>query len=183
MADAGIDPRLAEFHAPPVDLSGTRQVSEQLTVAAANIEDARAWRHHLGDEAQVAANVDRRRGAAEPVADRIAVGAHRRGSITYAPNSRKCPTHANAKPRCSAQPVRKPPSVAKNSFSSSRKASWPLSVAISTKLTFAAAALRAWTMARFSAVGYSQSLVKDMTQKRVLGSRKAFARIPPCSAA
>ena len=68
--------------------------------------------------------------------------------------------------------------VAKSSGSSSRKESWPRSVAISTKLTLAPAALRARTTALLSAVGNSQSDVKEATQKRVLVPRKAFASLP-----
>jgi hypothetical protein len=47
----------------------------------------------------------------------------------------------------------KPPTVWKKTGSSSRKASWPLSLSISTKLTLAATALSAWTILRFSCVG------------------------------
>ena len=47
--------------------------------------------------------------------------------------------------------------AANSSGSSSRKASWPLSVSISTKETGAPAAFSAWTIARLSAVGNSQS--------------------------
>ena len=62
--------------------------------------------------------------------------------------------------------------VAKSSGSSSRKASWPRSVSISTKETLAAAAFSACTMVRFSGVGNSQSEVKETTQKRVLRAAK-----------
>ena len=47
----------------------------------------------------------------------------------------------------------KPRMVAKNSGSSSRNASWPLSVSISTKLTLAATALSACTISLDSRVG------------------------------
>src|SRR5579862_4543826 len=69
--------------------------------------------------------------------------------------------------------------VAKSSGSSRRKASCPRSVSISTKLTLAAAAFKAWAMRLFSAVGKSQSLVKEMMQKCVFEPRKASAREPP----
>src|SRR3546814_4135065 len=71
------------------------------------------------------------------------------------------------RPRTSAQPSMKPLSVLNISGSSSRKASWPLSVSISTKLTLAAAALSARTISLFSGVGNSQSDVDETTQKRV----------------
>ena len=58
--------------------------------------------------------------------------------------------------------------MANSSGSSSRKASWPLSDSISTKLTLAATAFSACTISRLSRVGYSQSLVNETTQKRVL---------------
>ncbi len=48
---------------------------------------------------------------------------------------------------------RKPRTVAWNSGSSSRNASWPLSLSISTNDTLAATAFRAWTMALLSRVG------------------------------
>src|SRR6185295_11537580 len=107
--------------------------------AAADIEHARARLHHVGDQLQVDADAARPR---REVAD----------------------GHPYAIPRCSAQPLRKPRRTAKNSGSSSRKASWPLSDSISTKLTLAATAFSAWTIARLSEVGNSQSLVKETRQ-------------------
>ena len=65
-----------------------------------------------------------------------------------------------------------------NSGSSSRKASWPLSVTISANETRALEALSACTMARDSEVGNSQSLVNEITQKRVGVPLKAFASTP-----
>ena len=62
--------------------------------------------------------------------------------------------------------------MANSSGSSSRKASWPLSVLISANETRAPAALSAWTMARDSEVGNSQSLVNEITQNRVGAPRK-----------
>jgi hypothetical protein len=84
--------------------------------------------------------------------------------------------------RAVLQPPRKPARVRWKSGSSSRKASWPLSDTISTNETLAAAALSAWTSARLSDVGNSQSDVKLTTQKRVLVPVKASASVPPCSA-
>jgi hypothetical protein len=66
-----------------------------------------------------------------------------------------------------------------HSGSSSRKASWPLSLSIATKPTDAPPALSACTTARESEVGKSQSDVNDITQKRVFEPRKASASTPP----
>ena len=71
------------------------------------------------------------------------------------------------RPRALAAPSRKPRTIANSSGSSSRKASWPLSVTISANETRAPEALSACTMARDSGVGNSQSEVNDTTQKRV----------------
>ena len=53
-----------------------------------------------------------------------------------------------------------------------------MSVSISTKLTGAAAAFKACTMARLAEVGNSQSLSNDTTQMRVLQPLNAFASEP-----
>src|SRR3990170_5893083 len=74
---------------------------------------------------------------------------------------------AAGRPRAAPAEPRKPRTIANSSGSSSRKASWPLSVTISAKETRAELALRACTMARDSAVGNSQSEVNEITQKRV----------------
>src|SRR5579864_8492688 len=94
--------------------------------------------------------------------------------------SSQCLAHALA---LAATAFRKPRIVANISGSSSRNASCPRSVRISTKLTVAAVALSACAMSLFSAVGNSQSLVNEMMQKRVLLPAKASASRPPCSAA
>jgi hypothetical protein len=86
-------------------------------------------------------------------------------------------------PLAEAAPLRKPDSVRNISGSSSRKASWPLSLSTSTKETLAAAAFSACTMSRLSCVGNSQSLVKDIRQKRVGEPLKALASTPPCAPA
>jgi len=69
--------------------------------------------------------------------------------------------------------------MAENSGSSSRKASWPLSVSISANETRAAPAFKACTMARDYEVGNSQSEVNDTTQNLVDVPRKACASLPP----
>src|SRR6185312_14790422 len=90
----------------------------------------------------------------------------------------KIGTQAHAMPFAFAAAFRKPRTVCSISGSSSRKASWPLSLSISTKLTFAAVALSAWAMRLFSGVGNSQSLVKEIRQNRALVLRKASASTP-----
>src|SRR5262249_40205631 len=75
-----------------------------------------------------------------------------------------------------------PPSAAASTGSASRKASWPRSVWISTKLTRAPAAFSARTIAWLSGVGYSQSLVNENRQKRTSRAlRNACASTPPCA--
>ena len=69
--------------------------------------------------------------------------------------------------------------MANSSGSSSRKASWPLSVTISANETRAPPALSACTMARDSAVGNSQSEVNETTQKRVGVLLEGLASTPP----
>src|SRR6185295_20259323 len=96
-------------------------------VAAADVEHARARLHHLGDQ-QMVDTVLARRGGSE----------HQRGSA------------ADFRPRRWAPALRKPRMVANSSGSSSRKASWPLSDSISTKLTLAATAFSACTISRLS---------------------------------
>src|SRR5471032_2917488 len=66
-----------------------------------------------------------------------------------------------------ARALRKPRTVPNISGSSSRKASWPLSVAISTKLTLAATAFSACATSLLSAVGNSQSGEGDQAETRV----------------
>ena len=56
-------------------------------------------------------------------------------------------------------------------------------VSISTKLTFAATALRACAIARLSEVGNSQSEENDIKQKRTGVLSNALASTPPFSAA
>src|SRR5205814_1111060 len=74
-------------------------------------------------------------------------------------------TQQRVGPGWSAEPVRKPRNVANSSDSGSRKASCPLPVSISTKVTLAATAFSAGTGARRSEVGNRQSLVNGMMQK------------------
>src|SRR6185437_14524680 len=162
-----IHARLAELDAAAVDVPPRGKQAEQRAVAAADIEHARAGRHHLGDEKQV----DARGICHRPHGMRRHVDVH--GSHPF----------GSAMPRFSAAAARKPRMVSNNSGWCNRKESWPLSVLISTKLTLAATAFSACTISRLSSVGNSQSEVKDTRQKRVLVPRKALASTPPWSAA
>src|SRR5262249_17726384 len=136
----GIDAGLRELDAAPVDILGVGEIGQQRAVAAADIEHARARLDHVGEQLQI----------------------RTQGYCHF-----RCDVH-HVSPRARAALSRKPVTVANISGSLSRKASWPLSVSISTKLTLAAAAFSAWTTVRLSEVGKSQSEVKDTTQKRVL---------------
>ena len=71
--------------------------------------------------------------------------------------------------------------AANSSGSWSRKASWPLLLSISRNCTGAPAASSASAIRLFSAVGNSQSLVKDTTRNRAFAVAKAAARSPPWS--
>src|SRR5207237_7170554 len=130
-------------------------IGEARPVPVADIEAAVVRVVHVGDQREIAAQPagggsgGRLGGAGGERQGRAASHAQKRG-----------------RPRCSAHPVRNPRKVANSSGSCSRKASCPLSVSISTKLTLAATALSACTSARLSGVGNSQSLVNEMMQKR-----------------
>src|SRR5439155_2101306 len=176
VANAGIDPRLAQFHAAAVDILVPNEIGEQSAVAAANVEHSRAGVDHFRDEPQIAAEFGRSNARHRRTCLRTARA--RRGTAACYRRH-----HDRVSPRCSAQPVRKPRNVANSSGSCSRKASCPLSVSISTKLTLAATAFSACTSARLSDVGNSQSLVKEMMQKRGCFPGKAAGNDPPCSAA
>ncbi len=119
---------LLDLDAASVDVLLAREQLEELAIAAADIEHARARLDHAGDQALV--GPDRVRGA------RVALRGHQR-----------------INPRRRAAPFRKPRSVSNMTGSFSRNASWPLSLLTSTKLTFAATALRARTISRLSPVG------------------------------
>ena len=66
----------------------------------------------------------------------------------------------------------------KNSGSSKRKESWPLLVIISTKLTSAPLELSAIRIFLLSAVGYYQSVEKEIMQYLIFVSLKALASTP-----
>src|SRR5262249_11773789 len=159
LGDAFVDALARQFDAAAVDAAAF-QKPQQFTVAAADVEHARAVRHHVGDGQQVDAR-----------AARTARGLGH-GEIVFETGQ-----HAHS-PRACAAPSRKPRTIANNSGSSSRNASWPLSVVISANETRAPAALSACTMARDSEVGNSQSLVNEITQKRVGAPRNASATTP-----
>ena len=121
----------------------------------------RARRHHVGDHQQVDARAARRaRGFGH-------------GEIALEPGQHGHRLPAAARAPCAA-PSRKPRTIANSSGSSSRKASWPLSVTISANETRAPAALSACTMARESEVGNSQSRgERDHAEAR----RRALERV------
>src|SRR6185436_15253830 len=152
---AGVHPLARHLDAAPVHVLGAGQELQQRAVAAADVEHARARLDHLRDQQVVDAMLARADG-----------GEHQRRS------------GAGFRPRFSAAALRKPRMVANSSGSSSRKASWPLSDSISTKLTLAATAFKACTISRLSRVGNSQSDVNETRQKRVLVPRKALASTP-----
>src|SRR5271156_6088602 len=162
LADAFIDAFARQFDAATVNTARLEQ-PQQLAVAATDVEHARAGLHHVGDHEQVDARATR------------AARGLRHGEIVF--ESRKH-GHLAARPRAFSAPSRKPRTIANSSGSSSRKASWPLSVVISANETRAPAALSACTIARDSEVGNNQSLVNEMTQKRVGAPRKALAATP-----
>src|SRR5690606_2473186 len=146
--------------AAAVDILCLGEDLQQLAVAAADIEHARAMLNHVGHHQKVDA---RRTGNA------IGMGVAL---------LRRAGNHGNditGNPRACAAPSRQPRTMANNSGSSSRKASCPLSVTISAKETRAFEAFRACTMARDSDVGNSQSDVKETTQMRVCVSLNALA--------
>src|SRR5690606_30195747 len=120
-----------DLDAAPVDAALALQERKQRAVAATDIEHARTGLDHLGNE---------------PVVGSYRLLLRKGGGGIH-----------GHRPRARAAAARKPPVVAKSSGSSSRKASCPLSLSISTKLTDAPAALSAWTIAREPEVGNSQS--------------------------
>src|SRR5258705_135424 len=142
----------------------------RLSVPAHAMGDLGAARHHGGTRQQVDACTP---GHSRRLRHRqIVLDAHQHGH-----------PRAGRRPRALAAPSRNPRTIANNSGSSSRKASWPLSVTISANETRAPPALSACTMARESEVGKSQSDVKEITQNRVGVSLKALASTPSQSAA
>src|SRR5690606_32755467 len=139
--DRSVDARLRQFDPASIDIPLLDQKTQEFARSATDIEHACARLDHVGDQKMVGAL------------------RHRRGC-------ERVIRHYTS-PLARAQPSRKPRTVAWNSGSSSRKASCPLSLAISTKDTLAALAFSACTTSRESVVGNSQSEVKLTRQKRV----------------
>src|SRR5262249_12060172 len=141
-------------------------------------------RHHLGDHKEVDTSAARGAGGLrhgqivlepfEHLSNRSVINS----SAYSSRHSRASAQPRPLSPRALAAPSRKPRTMANSSGSSSRKASWPLSVTISANDTRAPPALSACTIARESEVGNSQSEVNEMTQKRVGVSLKALASAP-----
>ncbi len=149
LGDAIVDALLGELDSAPVDASLFGQKAQQRAVATADVEHAGLGR----DEFRHAQEVDARRG----------VGA----------------SEVQSTPLARAAASMKPFVVSMSSGTSSRKASCPRSVSISTKETEAPPAFSARTVARESLVGNSQSEVNETTQNRVREPLKAFASEPP----
>src|SRR5580693_307787 len=149
LGDTIVDALLGELDSPPVDASLLGQEPQQFAVAAADVE-------HAGrgcDQFRHAQQVDAR----------LSEGSSK----------------AQSTPLARAAASMKPCVVSMNSGTSSRNASCPRSVSISTKDTEAPPALSARTIARESVVGNSQSEVNETTQNRVREPLKALARDPP----
>ena len=120
------------LNAASVDGLGVGEKVQQRPVATAHVEHARARRHHLRNQKMV--------GPLLLLGRHVALLHHAVSAIS-------------GRPVRFAAAERKPRTVAWNSGSSSRKASWPLSLSISTNDTFAATALSAFTIALLSRVG------------------------------
>src|SRR6185437_656175 len=155
---------VALHHGKPARHAGIDVLLRQFDAAAV---DAFGGGKEFQQCAVAAADVEYARGLWNHLRDRREIGAQ---------GGRHAPT-------VTATAFRNPRMVLNNSGSSSRKASWPRSVAISTKLTMAAVAFSACATCLFSAVGNSQSLVNETIRKRDLARWKALASTPSCSAA
>src|SRR4029077_6014412 len=149
LGDAVVHALLRELDAPPVDASLFGQEAQQPAIATADVEDAGLRR----DEFRHAQQVDTR----------------------WSVRSSK----VQSTPLARAAASMKPFVVSMSSGTSSRNASCPRSVSISTKETEAPPAFSARTVARESLVGNSQSEVNETTQKRVREPLKAPASDPP----
>src|SRR5262249_35933692 len=153
LGDAFVDALAGSLDAPPVGAAPLREDAQHLAVAATDVEHFGPAFDHVGDEQKIDAGA-----------------ALRARRVRHREIPRDALEHHHlpgASPRNLPAPSRNPRTMAKNSGSSSRKASWPLSVSISANDTGTPPALRTWTMARDSTVGNSQSLVNEITQKRV----------------
>src|SRR5262249_12553171 len=138
LGDALVDALARQLDAAAVDAAPLGEDAQQLAVAAAHVEHLRARLHHVSDHQEVDAAVARDARALRH--GQIAVDACEHG-------------HARPlRPRAFPAASRKPRTMANSSGSSSRKASWPLSVVISANDTRAPAALSACTIARDSDV-------------------------------
>ena len=127
LGDTFVHAFAGQFDAAAVDAAGFEK-PQQFAVAATDVEHARAGLHHVGDHEQV---------------DARTAGRSRRfrhGEIVFEPVQH---LHLAGRPRALAAPSRKPLTMANNSGSLSRKASWPLSVVISANETRAPEALSA----------------------------------------
>src|SRR5262249_53715124 len=130
LGDAFVHPLARELDAAAVDVAALAENAQEFAVAAADVEHPGAALHHVGNEQEVDA------GAARP-ARRIG-----HGEIALEPRQHLY-LLPFGRPRALPAESRKPRTMANNSGSSSRNASWPLSVVISANDTRALAALSA----------------------------------------
>ena len=201
LGDAFVDTLARQFDAAPVDAAPLAEKAQQFAVAAADVEHARAGRHHVGDQQKIDA-----RAAVADRASAIVRSRLRRISITLLPWTGS-PIHGMRRtapsPCFIATSDRKPLRAFPNLLETPRAAG-PVEEAandgeqfrlveqegvvalvgddLRERDTRAPPALSAWTMARESEVGNSQSDVNETTQKRVGVPLKARATEPPKSA-
>src|ERR1700722_16978931 len=149
LGDAIVDALLGKLNSASVDASFFGQEAQQCAIATADVEHAGLGRNELRHAQEVYA---------------------RRSGV---------PSKVQSTPLARAAASMKPFVVSMNSGTSSRKASCPRSVSISTKETEAPPAFSARTVARESLVGKSQWEVNDTTQRRVREPLMAFASEPP----
>ena len=136
--------------------------------AAADVEHAAAWFDEAGDEFEVYAHS--KNGALPQTPSCEA----RFGVTGFWAEPHSCLRN----PGMLRTPRQKPRNRAMKSGSSSKNASCPRSVPISTKLTFAAALFNARATARDCAVGNSQSDENETRQNRVRVPGKRRGQIP-----
>ena len=106
---------------------------EQRAIATTDVEHAGAGLNEVGDQQMI--------------------DARRRDRAVFLAGEHQAALLAGAMPWRAAAELMKPLMVWNSTGSSSRKASWPLSLSTSTKLTLAATAFSACTSLRLSCVG------------------------------
>src|SRR6478672_8047888 len=132
LGHAEVDAGLAQLNAAPIDMLFFLQELQKLACPAANIQHPRAGFDHASDQQQVDTRL---RDLSGRVRRTVFKSRHR--------HVRSLSLGVEGNPRFCFAASRKPRTVSNNSGSCKRKASWPLSLSISTKLTFAATAFSA----------------------------------------